>query len=395
MALLGRTLGRTAIGAGRFVWNRPLSTTSLIEFTRSIRFFLTSGMTLHDAMETLGEKGTRPVRGVARSLAKELGAGWSFEAALEKHESSFPPLFASLATVGEETGKLPEVMKDLERYYEMQQKQQRRLWGEALKPIIQFVIAVLVIAGLIYVLGQLPQPPAKITRETVKTEGGADQLKVSSKAAPYDVTGLGLVGEQGAILFLVYIFGAILGAFLLFRLLRMILGKRPILERILLVLPVVGSCARALALARFSFAMTLMLESSMSILKTIRLAFSATDNAAYAAVGPRAETVLKRGNTVVTALESTRLFPSSYLSAAAVGEQSGHLPEVMQHQADYYDELAQRRITTLYTIIGYLVWLGVAVFIAMIVLRLVSVFYLGAIDESQNMLDKRGSGGAP
>ena len=397
MALLGRTLGRTGLGIGRLVWDRPLSTTSLIEFMRSIRFFLTSGMTLHAAMKALGAKGTRGVRGAARDLARELAAGWSFESALLKQEHRFPPLFISLATVGEETGKLPEVMKDLERYYEMQQKQQRKLWGEAIKPLAQFVIAVIVIAGLICVLGSLPQPPAKIVREKVTTDSpdGRPTERFRSDASPYDVTGLGLVGESGAILFLVCVFGAILGAVLLFRLTRILLGKRPLIERIVLALPFVGSCARALALARFSFAMQLMLDSSMSILKTIRLAFAATDNSAFAAAGPKSEAILKRGTAIVTALEATRLCPAAYLSAASVGEVSGHMPEVMHQQAEYYDELAQRRIAGLYTILGYLVWVGVAVFIAFLVLRLVTVFYIGAIDESQNLLDKRASGVSP
>ncbi len=128
--------------------------------------------------------------------------------------------------------------------------------------------------------------------------------------------------------------------------------------------------------------MHLMLDSSMSILKTIRLAFPATSNGAFALAGPPAETVLRRGNPVVTALEDTRLFPPAYLSAAAVGEQTGHLPEVMEQQAAYYGEAAERRVATLYTILGYLVWIAVAVFIAFLVVRLFSN-YVDQIDNAQ------------
>ena len=238
------------------------------------------------------------------------------------------------------------------------------------------------------------EPPAKVVRETVPSDepGGPPVVRVSAKPAPYDVVGLGLVGESGALLFLLVVFGAAAAAFFLFRVLRLLTAGSPVLDRVILALPFVGPCARALALARFSFAMQLMLESSMSILKTIRLAFAATGNSAFAAAGPKSEAILRRGNAIVTALDASRLFPASYLSAASVGEVSGHMPEVMQQQAEYYDESAQRRIAGLYTVLGYAVWMAVAALIAVMVLRLVSVFYLGAIDSSMDLIDKRGSG---
>lgn len=343
---------------------RRLSTTALIEFTRSIRFFLTGGMTLRDAMRVLAERGSsRSVRGVASNLSRQLSAGWSLQGALEKQGRKFPPLFLALATVGEETGNLPEVMQDLENYYRTQQLLQRQLRSQMVLPVFQFVAAVCIIAGLIYVLGQLPQQ------------------RVMGREEKFDPLGIGLVGEDGAIRFIVYVFGTVALALFLFWLLRRLLSRRAIIERIILATPVVGRIVRALALTRFSFAMQLMLDSSMSILRTIRLAFSATDNAAFVAEAGRSEAVLQRGNSITTALTDARLFPVDYLSAVAIGEESGHLPEVMRQQAEYHEDVAKRGIALLNRLLGLFVWLAVAGFVIFLIYSLFKNMYLGQLEK--------------
>jgi type II secretory pathway component PulF len=389
MALVPRlpaALARPFVGVGRWAAARPLSTPALVEFCRSIRFFLVSGMTLRDGMRSLAEKGTYRVRGVAAAVAGELSGGWSLEDALTKQGEVFPPLFRSLAVVGEETGKLPEVMADLERYYEHHQRQQRQLVGQAMKPLIQYVLAVLVVSGLILFLSFLPSTKSSggMKKQTIEVvaEGGGTKTVEAYLPVGYDPLGLGLTGERGAATFLAVGFAIPVALWLVYRLLRWAVRGQAVVDRVVLRLPFVGGAARALALARFSFAMHLILDSSMSILKTVRLAFPATGNGAFARAAAPAEAVLRRGNPVVVALEDSRLFPPAYLSAAAIGEQTGHLPEVMTQQADFYAEAAERRVNTIYAVLGYLVWIGVAVFIAFLVVKLFST-YIEQIDTAQ------------
>lgn len=363
MSTLLRRAGRPLTWLLGTVRGRPLSTAALIEFTRSIRFFLTSGMTLRDAMRALADRGSRPVRGVARNISKELAAGWSLQAALEKQDGKFPTLFLSLATVGEETGNLPEVMKDLEKYYELQQQQARQLRSQAFLPVLQFVAAVGIIAMMIYILGKLPP------------------VRVAGQAQTYDALGLGLVGTDGALTFVALVFGALAAVGILFWVLRVALRRRAVVEQVLLALPLIGPCLRAIALTRFSFAMRLMSDSSLSILRVIRLAFTATDNPAFIARAGDAEGVLKRGNAIVDALAATRMFPRAYLSSVAIGEESGHLPEVMAQHAEEYDQEARRRITVLNRLLATLVWLTVAGFVIFLIFRVFTQMYLGSLDK--------------
>ena len=124
-----------------------------------------------------------------------------------------------------------------------------------------------------------------------------------------------------------------------------------------------------------------MLETGTSILKTFRLAFAATDNAAFVSVEPFAQADLRRGNTITDSLATTRIFPETYLSALLVGEESGHMPEVLRQQAEFYDEIARRRMSLLNKLLGWAVWLVVAAFVTSAIFQIFTVAYLGQINK--------------
>src|SRR5262249_1796690 len=156
--------------------SRQLSTGDLIELCRALRYSLSGGMMLRDSVDLLAREGSGRLRRAAASLGSELRAGWSLHEAMEKQSGSFPPLFRALARVGEASGNLPEVMGELEKYYMAQQKLRRDFISDITWPVIQFVAAVLIIAGLIFLLGYIQ-------------ENAADPRAVKT-----DPLGLGLTG---------------------------------------------------------------------------------------------------------------------------------------------------------------------------------------------------------
>lgn len=357
---------------------RPLATATLIEFTQSVRFFLGSGMTLRDTMRALAENGTRPARREAVALGRDLAAGYGFPEALQRRGRRFPPLFRAMAAVGDETGNLPEVMRDLEKYYDFQQQLGRQLRSQVSWPVIQFVLAVLVVTGLIFMLGQIPQgrPPVRLEGSS---PAAVEKLRAAMKAPPIDPLGLG-VGEDGAVKFLTLVVGGIAAAVFVFWLVRRLLRRRAFVERGLLWAPFVGPCLEAVALSRFCLAMKLMLKTSLSVLDAVRLGYDSTDNRAFAAAAPRAVAVLRRGNTLTTALAAGRLFPRRFLSAVAIGEESGHLAETFENQGAYYDDVARQRLTLLNRLLATAVWLLVAAFVVTLIFRVFTGAYLKTID---------------
>jgi type IV pilus assembly protein PilC len=342
------------------VWNR-LSTASLIELCRALRYSLSSGLTLRDAMNLLAREGTSGIRKPCTRIAELLQAGWSFQEALEKQGSTFPTMFVALATVGEESGNLPEVMGELERYYLAQQKFKRDFVSGVSWPLVQFLAAVGIVAGLIVILGYLPVEDAK--------------------SGPVDALGLGLTGTSGAIRFLLWVGGGLAALFLGWLLVRFLMTRVSFLQRVLFRIPVLGPCARALAMTRLCIAMKLMLDTRLSILKSIQLSYAATDNSAFRASAPKVIAFLKRGNTIHAAFKRTRLFTAPFQSAVAVAEESGRLPEMCAIQAESHEDQARRLLGVLNKFASVLIWLMVASFIILAIYRIYTTVYLSNINK--------------
>jgi type IV pilus assembly protein PilC len=338
-----------------------LSRSVLIELCRALRHYLGAGLTLEAAFRQQAARGPAALRPVAGRIADMLKRGSSLEDALDREQRYFPPLFVSMARVGEQSGMLPEVFEELEGYFVRVQQMRRMFLGLVAWPVFQFFAAVFVLAGVIFILGILA-PDAKMPN-----------------GEPYDPLGLGLHGTSGALTFLGIVFGTLAGlAFLGWLAPRVFKGA--VISRILLAIPALGPCLRDLALGRFCMALRLTMETAMSITRALRLALAATGNAAFAAASPVVEQTVKQGDDLTLALTRTRLFPADFLRILSVAETSGRLNDVLQHQDEHYHESARRRMVFLTTLLGIGLWVFIGICLIVVIFRFFIYVYLPLID---------------
>ena len=332
-----------------FTARLPLS--SLIELCRAARHYLSSGLTVVDVFRYQSKRGPARLREVAQRIALVLESGDGLQKALERESAVFPPLFLALVGVGEQTGMLAEVFGELERYFVRQQKLRQQFLSRIAWPVTQFVLAVFVLAGLIWAMGIVASRQGP---------GGK----------PFDPLGLGLFGTSGALIFLSVVWGSLLGVAGLYLLLTRTMRQRAAVDRLLLRVPALGPCLEALALGRFCLALRLTTETGMPIRRAVRLSLRATGNAAFAAASPVAEGAVGAGDELTVALTRTGLFPEDCRNILAVAEESGRLHEVLRQQAEHYHEEASRRLVVLTSVAGYGVWAFVGVCIIVAIFRI-------------------------
>jgi type II secretory pathway component PulF len=330
----------------------PLS--SLIEFCRALRHNLSAGLTLRHVLQQQAKRGSLPVRPVAERLSAEIEEGESFEDALKRERGAFPPMFVSMAVVGEQSGNLPEVLGELEKYFLLLQKLRRDFLSQIAWPAIEFFIAPFVIAFMIFFLSVL-----------------------STGSEPFDPLGLGkaFTGPMGAINFLLAFFGTIAGLVALYFLITRTLKQRQMVDELLLRLPVIGPCLTAIALLRFCIALRLTMETGMSIARALRLSLQATGNTAFAAQAETVQGSVRSGEELAAALGSGGLFPKGFIDILANAEEGGRISEVMQHQADFYEEEVRRRLTILSRAASWGVYAAISCFLVFMILRIALSIY--------------------
>ena len=296
-------------------------------------------------------------------MVEAINRGETVSDALAETGSYFPPLFLELVNVGEQTGKLAEVLKRLANHYEHQLKLRQIFIGAITWPMMQLTLAVGVVGLVIYIQGFLG-----------KDENGK----------PFDILGLGLIGGQGLIVYLMAI-GAVVSAIAIViqAIRRGLVWTRPI-QLALVKVPGLGKPIETLALAQFSWTMYVTLEAGMDLLKALPLCLRSTGNAHYTDHTSEIIQEIRHGSEITHALADTKAFPRMFLDSMHVGEESGRLPETLAILSEQYQDQAKRAMAAMTVVGGFVVWGLVGMIIIMAIFRIAS-FYLGYLNSALQM----------
>jgi type IV pilus assembly protein PilC len=295
---------------------------------------------------------------VAAAVAEKLAAGSSLEDALAPYRGHFPPLFLELIAVGEQTGRLEDTFRELEQYYESNLGVQRNFRAQMTYPAIQFVAAVFIIAGLIWVLGILGE---------------------SGKAITTDPTGLGFTGTSGAILFMVIAFGFVGLILVGLKVAANNVKWRARIEGMLLWLPGWGPAMLTFALQRFAIALRMCVEAGLSAPKTMQYSFRATCNSAFMNREDKAVAVVKKGREYGDAIDASGApFPDEFREMVHMGDETGNMAEVMERLSERYREEAERRLRSAAQVTSWAIYGLVAIMIIIAIFKIAGT-YMGAI----------------
>ncbi len=311
------------------------SSKQLMRLCHSLGTMLRSGVQIDRALNVAANQGgSTRMRRAMTDAAQRIEQGSSLVDALAA-QKMFPPLFLNLVDAGEQSGSLDRVLDELGRLFELQHRLWRRFLAKIALPVLEYIFAVLVLAGVSFFVSQF-----------LGDAGSAAALGLP-RARHMLLVGFGIpFGLAFSYLFVVKPLG----------------GTR-LWHEVLLRIPLLGRVAQALALARFSLVLHLMYEAGFPIEEALVRSFHATGNGAFAARGPAVAEAVLAGATLTEALEGTRLFPNEYLEIISVAEESGRVSERLEWLAGNYAETAEAAMGALVTGLTCLIWACVAAFI--------------------------------
>jgi len=112
----------------------------LTEVTRTLGLLVSTGISIIDALNIVAE-GTGNVlyENALKETAKQVEKGLPIAVCLANYEE-FPPIVAQMVSVGEETGKLDEVLKKLSRYFESESEEMVKGLTTAIEPLIMVLL---------------------------------------------------------------------------------------------------------------------------------------------------------------------------------------------------------------------------------------------------------------
>lgn len=124
----------------------------LTEFARTLALLLSSGITLLEAISIVTDSVENVVyRTALEEVSKQVEKGSSLSGALSQYES-FPTILHQMMSVGEETGKLDDVLAKLSVYFEQESEHAIKNMTTAIEPMIMIVLGLGVGAMVIAII---------------------------------------------------------------------------------------------------------------------------------------------------------------------------------------------------------------------------------------------------
>jgi len=331
-----------------------VSLAQLAMLTRQLSTLLDAGLTIEQALQVLIEQADAPrEREVVAAVRSEILAGVPLSRALGNFPRVFPELYRTLVGAGEESGKLPAVMRRLADYIESSQQLRSKVMLAMIYPAIISGVSVLVVGGLLtYVVPQV-----------------VNVFQNSHQQLPLLTRGLLAVSgalKVGAIPVLLL---AGVGVFLFLRALRNEAFRLQV-DRAALTLPLAGRLIRSINTARLASTLAILVGSGVPLLAALQHVAGVVINRAQRLAVAESAKQVREGVSLSRALGESKVFPPVLIHLIASGEASGRLEHMLERAAAQQSQELENRVATLTGLLEPLLILAMGGVVLLIVMAI-------------------------
>ena len=335
MSKKGRTVGGS------------VSLADIVIFTRQLATMVDAGLAMVQSLQALAEQSeNKLMREVIKDITTRVEGGDSFSDALLKHPKVFNKLYVSMVAAGEKGGLLAEILSRLATYQENTARLRKKVKSAMMYPTaVTFVAISITIFLLVKVVptfadifssmhGKLPAPTQYLINIS-------NLLRENFIWAMLSIVAI-VVG------WLWYI--------------KTPAGRRFWDDR-RIKLPIFGSIAHKICLARFARTFASLIRSGVPILEVLAIVQNTVGNVIMETAIKNASTDIERGEGISAALSKHPIFPTMIIRMMQAGEQTGKIDSMLERVADFLDEEIETTLNGLTSLIEPLLicFLGVVV----------------------------------
>ncbi len=314
--------------------HKQLSPSEISAFCAQLALIIKAGISVREGISIMiDDVQDSSGREVLQIILSNVEEGSALAYALGQCEC-FPKYVVDMVDIGENSGRLDEVMDSLCAYYERNEAINQSIKNAVTYPMTMIAMMAVVIAVL--VIKVLP-----IFQQVFR------QLGSEMSAFAQGVMSFGAALSR----FSVWSVAAVLALMIFAVLLKRTKAGRVRLSQLYEVLPVVGELSAKIAVARFASAMSLMLSSGLDIDQSLHMANELLQNKQMKEKISGMKELIGRGDSFVNALVEMRVFSGVNASMLTVGFKTGAVDTVMKKIAQRYEEEIDKSISTLISIL--------------------------------------------
>ena len=262
-------------------------------------------------------------------------------------------IYLQLVRAGEATGKLDVILDRLTVYLERREALNKKIKGAMQQPIIQLVVAILVVGVL--VVKVVPQMAQNFAAQKSELPGPTQFILSLSHFA---------TSHFFLILF------SIIAIVALFKFWKSTPTGGRQLDQIKLKLPLIKYLSRTNAVIQFSYTLGMLLEGGVHIAEALDIVVSIVDNRVLATALSKARDNIVKEGKIAEYLKQTNIFPPIAIYLIRTGEQTGELATMLLAVADNYEKDYVELIDKLTGLISPIMLIFMAVVVGFIVIAI-------------------------
>lgn len=327
-------------------------------FARHLAALLSAGVSLLPALQVLREQAEGALRHVLDGVLRDIQSGVPLSDAIAKQGQAFPPFFARMVRVGERSGNLEVVLRQIALYLEKEHSVRSKIQRAMAYPVFIFALGTVVVALILtFAL------PALIN---LYTQFQAE-LPLATRLLMAIVSFLRANGPAVLVVALSFVALLILAA-------QTDEGRLAI-DNALLRLPLLGAINVRGLLARYTRTLALLLRAGLPLVEIMELVEATVGNRVARRSFAAVRRTVIRGESFSAALAKEPLFPHLLAQMVRVGEETGNLETNLDAVADLYEEETDRAIAALTGILEPALTILMGLMVAFIALSTILPIY--------------------
>jgi type II secretion system protein F len=322
------------VGPAQVRQRRGVSGTDVVIFTRQLADMTAARLPLYRSLTVLAEQADREgLRHLVEQIRADVQQGRPLSEALGKHPRYFADLYVNMVHAGETSGHLDAILLRLAEFLEKSQQRRAQVISALMYPAVLLTVA---IGAVSFIIGYLIPKLKDLFSQLDQALPVITQLLLSVSTVVSKTWWMAALVLAGLILF--------------WRSYSRTPQGKEQLDLFLLRLPMFGPIWHKMAVSRLARTFGTMLSGGVPILVSLEISGNAIANRPLIRATEQVREEVRQGARVSDSLSRSGVFPPLLVHMAAVGEETGQLPEMMIKVADNLDfqvDSTLGRLTTL------------------------------------------------
>jgi len=358
------TLREAHESSGKVFGSSRVNTRDLIVFSRQLATLIESGIPIVRALQLLQEQVPKALATILTEMIQDVQQGRFLSEAVGKHPKTFSNLYIRLIEVGERTGNLEMVLRQLAVYMEKADALKHKIRSAMSYPSFVFVLMIVVV----FVMLTVALPPMMGLFTSFDAE-----LPLPTRIL------LALTNFFSKWKYLI-LAGLVAGAAALVLAFRSEAG-RLFFDGLMLKVPVLKRVVIQGAVARMCRSITTLLRAGLALPEILSMVIRSESNRIISGDLEEVRSDLLQGHGLADPLAEHKIFPRMLVQMVRVGEETGALDGNMETLAVFYEEEVDRAVAAMAATIEPAMTIIIGLGVGFIALAVIMPMYslMGAI----------------